>query len=71
MGDWNSATWRNGTKTVTGRWTYYRPSDRFDIVLDSKDPVTGQQRTIQVYGDYPEWDNWKRVKEVKDVSSSK
>lgn len=63
MSEWKRATWVNGKKKQTGRWTYNRPSDRFDIVLDSKDPITGQERRLSVFGDYPEWGNWKRVKE--------
>jgi len=53
------ATWVNGNRKITGYYSYYRPADRFDIVLDSKDPITGRQRSLSVHGDEPEWGGWK------------
>jgi hypothetical protein len=57
--------WRNGKRTLTGSWSYYRPADRFDIWLDSKDRITGQNRHISTHNDTPEWGNWKLVMEEK------
>lgn len=54
------ATWINGKKRVRGLWEYRWASDSFLIVLDSKDSVTGRQRSMVVKGDSPEWGNWKR-----------
>jgi hypothetical protein len=55
-------TWRNGKKKVTGWWRYRWAAERFDIVLDSIDPITGTSRTLCVSGDSPEWGNWKLVR---------
>ena len=58
-----SATWRNGSKTVTGEWKYLWSQDRFVIRLNSRDRITGRQREMIVSGDSPEWGNWKKVAE--------
>jgi len=57
----HEAIWSDGKTTVQGTWEYYRPSDKFIIWLDSKDPVTGRQRVVETHGDVPEWGKWKRV----------
>jgi hypothetical protein len=59
------ATWINGKRKVTGTWSYYRPSDRFDIYLDVKDRITGQYKHVSTNNDTPEWGNWKLVREDK------
>lgn len=58
----NPAVWTNGKRTITGRWAYYWPSDVFDIWLDKRDPLTGEDRYIQADGDTPEWGKWKLVR---------
>lgn len=63
MSTWREATWTNGKQTVKGHWTYYRPSDKFFIELNSTDRVTGLKRKIESYRDEPEWGNWKLVRE--------
>jgi len=50
--------WANGKKTITGMWDYIWQSDRFIIILDSKDRVTGDNKRIVVAGETPEWGNW-------------
>lgn len=62
----HKATWTNGKREITGRHSYYRPSDRFDIVLDSVDPITGRQRELSVHGDTPEWGRWELKREAED-----
>ena len=57
-----SATWVKGNQSITGKWEYYRPSEHFIIVLDSKDPVTGLFRKFVVYGDKPEFNGWRILK---------
>ncbi len=52
-------TWTKGKRKITGWWEYYRPSDTFTIVLDSKDPVTGQERRVVTHNDKPEFNGWK------------
>ena len=56
---WRPAKWTNGKSRVGGHWQFNWASNRFTIVLDSKDGVTGRGRTITVAGDKPEWGNWK------------
>jgi hypothetical protein len=58
---YQKATWKNGKKTITGKWAYHWASDQFYIYLDSVDPVTGAARKVVTGGDHPEWGNWKRV----------
>jgi len=57
------AKWINGKKTLTGQWSYNWASDSFYISLNSKDRITGENRSFRVTGDKPEWGNWKLVKE--------
>ena len=64
----HKAKWRNrnglGKRTVTGRWSYYPPSDTFDIILDQLDRTTGQSKKLSLKGcDKPEWGSWKLVEE--------
>jgi hypothetical protein len=61
MDVYKKATWKNGNKKVTGKWTYDWASDQFIIFLDSVDPVTGASRKVVTGGDHPEWGNWKKV----------
>lgn len=57
------ATWVNGKKRVSGRWSYYRPSDVFVIELDQRDRITGSRSKIfTTHNDTPEWGNWKILK---------
>jgi hypothetical protein len=58
------AKWTDGKRTITGRFEYYWPGDRFDIWLDSTDRITGKQRHISLVGeDSPQWGKWKIVRE--------
>jgi len=50
--------WSKGAKKLTGHWEYNWPADRFDVVLDSRDRVTGETRRFSVYGETPEWNGW-------------
>ena len=59
---WSKGTWKNGKKTVTGIWLYNWSADTFSIILDSKDSITGQQRSFTTCNDTPEWGNWKLVR---------
>jgi hypothetical protein len=55
------ATWQNGRRTMTGQWEYIWHADRFRIVLDQIDRVTGQNKVIVTAGsqrEKPEWGNW-------------
>lgn len=54
------ATWTNGKRSVTGCWEWVWSAQRFVIVLDSRDRMTGEQRRIVTSNDTPEWGNWKR-----------
>lgn len=54
-----TATWKNGSRYLRGRWLYNPAANRFVIRLDKPDRVSGEQRTIYAYGDTPEWGNWK------------
>jgi hypothetical protein len=56
---WKEAIWINGKKKIKGRWIYNWCADKFCIILDSKDPITGQNRRIETYNDVPEWGKWK------------
>lgn len=58
------ATWTHPkrVKPQTGVWIYNRASDCFTIMLDSTDPITGQQRIFNVWDDKPEWGQWRRTK---------
>ena len=56
------ATWVNGKRKLTGAWEYIWHADRFRIVLDSRDRITGQNRVIVTAGsqaEKPEWGNWR------------
>lgn len=55
----HGGVWRNrrGKKELTGTWWYLR-NDRFRVLLDSRDRVTGENRELIVVGDRPEWGNW-------------
>lgn len=53
------AIWTDGVRELTGRWRYNWASNRFLIVLDSKDRITGDHRRLVVAGDKPEWGKWK------------
>lgn len=55
----NRATWKNNTRTVTGWWSYNWSADRFHIVLNLQDRITGRQKQIVVAGETPEWGNWR------------
>ena len=57
------ATWKNGKRTVTGFWSYDWASDRFTVILDSRDRITGQQKQFLVAGSRPEWGNWRLVRD--------
>jgi len=56
------AVWINGKKEISGAWNYNWASDSFTISLNSKDRITGEDRTFIVKGDSPEWGNWKLKK---------
>jgi hypothetical protein len=58
------ATWVKADQRMTGHWEYQWSSDRFLIVLDERDPITGQERRFTTGNDVPEWGDWKR--ESKD-----
>lgn len=58
-----AATWINGKRRVSGSWIYNWAGDKFVIILNSRDRVTGEPRRIIVHGETPEWGNWRR--EVK------
>jgi len=58
-GEWR----RKDRKRPLNGWWLYCGSDRFWIILKSKDPITGFQRSFSVCGDTPEWDKWKLVRE--------
>jgi hypothetical protein len=51
--------WKKGKKLLRGWYSYNWGADRFCIVLERRDPVTGQERRILVGGDEPEWNGWK------------
>lgn len=52
--------WKSGEKTIKGYWAYCG-NDRFHILLNSKDKITGLQHSFDVVGESPEWGNWLRV----------
>lgn len=68
---WNEATWVNGKKKLKGRWYYSWGPNKFWISLDSKDPITGEFRRFDVYGDSPEWGKWKLVRENTTKTTTK
>lgn len=53
-------TWKKGNKTIIGEWQYLG-NDKFRIRLDSKDPITGQDRWFTVHGDEPNFNGWVMV----------
>jgi hypothetical protein len=59
----NEAIWKNGDRRVRGRWSYNWAADRFYVVLDSKDRITGMKREMCIAGDTPEWGGWRLVRE--------
>lgn len=64
----NTATWVNGSRRVTGRWSYHEASDTFVVVLDSVDRTTGEQRRKEIKGDRPEWGGWKLEPEKREAA---
>lgn len=62
------AKWVNGNRAIQGYWTYNWSADSFYIELDSRDPITGLNRQLTVYGEKPEWGNWRlsTKREVED-----
>ena len=60
----SEGVWVNGKKVVTGCWTYNWASDRFQIVLNVRDGITGGKKRFVVVGDSPEWGNWKLTRPV-------
>jgi len=64
---WNDAIWKNGRKTLRGRWRYYWAGDYFIIHIDGKDNVTGRSREpFLCYNDSPEWGKWKLQRKKKE-----
>jgi hypothetical protein len=63
MGQWTTATWRKGKRTITGSWYYEWARDLFHIRLDRKCRFTGDTIQTTVSGDHPEFNGWKLVKE--------
>lgn len=59
---WTEAVWQNKSKKITGKWIYNWAADSFTIILNSKDRITGQRRTMTICNDTPEWGNWKLVR---------
>lgn len=59
----NRAKWTKNGEVITGRWNYIWASDKFHIMLDSRDPVTGDYREFYVYDEHPEFNGWKLVRE--------
>jgi len=57
-------TWINKKRKITGWWQYNWSADRFTIILDSKDRITGRNRSIVTEGinSRPEWGNWMLVR---------
>lgn len=54
------AYWVNQNGDIQwGYWNYNWASDRFSIMLDSKDPITGMQRSFVIAGDNPNFGNYK------------
>ncbi len=60
---YKKAAWKNGKRSVKGRWDYFDDSDEFIIILDTVDSITGRNKTLTVSGDTPEWGNWKLVRD--------
>lgn len=60
---WTKATWKNGKQIITGSWKYAESSECFCIILDTKDRITGENKSFITYNDKPEWGNWKISKE--------
>src|SRR5690348_16977929 len=58
----NAAEWTNGKRRLSGRWEYVWHTDRFHIVLDRKDRITGFRRELLVAAEHPEWGRWKLVR---------
>jgi hypothetical protein len=66
----NRATWKNGKRTIGGSWEYIPASDRFVILLDQRDRVTGLRKQIVTAGsqrELPEWGNWKFQREEQSA----
>lgn len=55
--------WKNGKRIITGLWEYVWSSDRFYVILDSKDRITGENKKVVVTGDTPEWGNWRLIRD--------
>jgi hypothetical protein len=53
------AIWKNGRRTMRGRYEYHWASNRFVIELESRDRITGANRRMVIAGDKPEWGNWR------------
>lgn len=53
------AVWINGKKRITGTYEWCWASQRYHVVLDSRDPITGLIRVLSLSGDAPEWGKWK------------
>lgn len=57
------ASWKKGKKTITGIWKYNWQKNKFTIILDSKNRITGTNIKVETFGDTPEWNGWKLVKD--------
>ena len=59
---WKRGTWKKGRRTLTGQWRWDWARQRFFIHLNSRDPVTGEARRLEVSGDEPEFNGWQLVR---------
>lgn len=61
----HEAKWKNYETgdILEGRWTYNWAADRFTILLDSFDEITGIRRKLIVSGEKPQWGKWRLVDE--------
>jgi hypothetical protein len=71
VGCWHKAVWQKGDVTVTGKWYYHWAADRFHIILDKEDEITGQRPEIWTTNDHPEFNGFKLVREEEKPRTKK
>lgn len=56
------AKWKKGKKIITGSYEYIWSGDFFWVILDKKNPITGEEVVIKTYDDNVSFNGWKKVK---------
>lgn len=58
---WTRAEWTNGERTVGGVWRWSYNQQRFFIQLDGTDDLGLRRKTLEVFGDEPNFGKFKLI----------